>query len=435
MESERSDLAGIDIGDDAVFVAVKDQPVHRFGTFTKSYREAIRYLQGQKIVTVVMEATGVYWIALYEMLEAHEIEVVLVHAAYVKHLPGRKSDVADCEWLRHLGAHGLLRPCFIPGDDIRTLRSYMRQRGDHIKLATQHIQHMQKSLELMNIKLHRVISQIQGVSGLRIIKAIIAGERDPETLAALCDPQIIKAKKHNVIASLTGNYRSEHIFVLQQALECWEFYQKQILACDHQIELLLEEQTKNLPPAPPTDEVKAIRHNRPDIDHLHEMLMQMTGGKNPAAMAGLTDLTLLQLVSEIGTDLSPWKNGKHFASWIGLAPNMHQSGKTTKKRRRRVHTRVGQIFRVAAQSVAKSKNQALGGFYRRLKARRGPMIAMKALARKLAMLFYDIMTKGITYVEIGLKRYQEKYEATRLLRLNKQAKELGLQLVSIETVH
>ena len=427
--------AGIDIGSEKIFISVPDGPVRNFPTFTESYEEAVEYLRSHKVTTIAMEATGVYWIAFYEMLEAAGFEVCVVNAAYVRHVPGRKSDVSDCEWLRQLHTHGLLRPSFIPPDKIRELRSYVRLRDDHISLAAQHVQHMHKALELMNLKLQTVISQIQGASGMRVLRAIIGGERDPQKLLALCDKQIVAHKAKEVVASLKGNYRGEHIFALKQAVECWDFYQHQIAKCDKQIEAVLKMMTDEKKVPENIDKGKPIRHHRPNIEDLHTQLMKLTDGKNPAAMAGLTDMTLLDVLSEVGLDLTHWKTHKHFTAWAGLAPNMHQSGKSTKKRRRRVHTRVGRIFRLAAQSVGKSKNSALGAFYRRIKARRGPLVAIKATARKIAVLFYNIMTKGISYVEEGVRKYQERYEAQRIKYLSKEARKLGWLLAPIEVVH
>ena len=426
---------GIDVGSETIFIAVGDDTVKQFGTDTGSYHAAISYLRQQGITTVAMEATGVYWIALYELLEEAGIEVYVVNSAYVRHLPGRKSDVADCQWLQQLHAHGLLRQSFIPPDDIRQLRSYVRLRTDHISMAAQHVQHMQKALDLMNIKLHTVISDITGASGMRVIKAIVAGERSPERLLALCDVSIRTRKEKEVIASLRGNYRREHLFSLQQAIECSEFYQRQITACDREIERLLHDLTDNLPDPGQSGPSKPIRHHRPEIDDLHTKLMKLTCGRNPAAMSGLTDLTLMQLLAEVGTDLSHWKTEKHFTAWLGLAPSMHQSGKSNKKRHYKINTRAGQIFRVAAQSLAGSKHKALGAFYRRIKARRGAMVAMKATARKLAVIFYNVLTKGMEFVEQGLIRYQQQYEAQLRQRLQKQAHRLGLMLVPVTPVH
>lgn len=235
--------AGIDIGSEKIFISIEHQEVRSFGTFTDEFLNAIAYLKEHKITSVAMEATGVYWVAFFEMLEAAGIEVCLVNGKHVKNVPGRKSDVADCEWIRQLHSYGLLRPCFIPDDSIRQLRTYVRLRNDHISMASQHIQHIQKALDLMNIKLHNVISQIHGVSGMRVLNAIVNGERKPETLAALCEDSILKKKRNEVLASLKGNFRTEHIFSLEQAIAAYNFYQKQISDCDSQMQTLLEQFT------------------------------------------------------------------------------------------------------------------------------------------------------------------------------------------------
>lgn len=232
--------AGIDIGSEKIFIGIESKEVKSFNTFTDGYLKAIEYLQENNISTVAMEATGVYWFSLYDFLEESGIDVFLVNGRDVKNVPGRKSDVADCQWIQQLHSFGLLRPCFIPDDITRQLRTYTRLRQDHLSLAAQHIQHMQKAFILMNIKLHNVISQINGVSGMRIIKAILSGNHNPVELASLCEESILKKKKELVIASLKGNFREEHLFSLKQAVDAYEFYQKQIQDCDSKIQELLE---------------------------------------------------------------------------------------------------------------------------------------------------------------------------------------------------
>ncbi len=421
--------AGIDIGADFIFIAVEGQAVEHFETFTDALHQARDYLLAHHIETVAMEATGIYWLPLYEILETAGIEVFLVNGAHVKNVPGRKSDVLDCQWLQQLHSCGLLRKSFIPEAQIRQLRSYLRLRDDHIELGAMHIQHMHKALELMNLKLHRVISQIQGKSGLRIVEAILAGERDGEVLAGLCDGQILKRKRAEVIRSLAGNYQAEHLFALEQALAAWRFYQQQIQQCDQKIEALLEEMTAALEEPDEIHPPKPIRHNKPQIADLHTKLMKLTGGRDAAQLPGLTDLTLMKLISEVGTDLSRWPSAKHFVSWLGLSPGVHQSGKRRRRRRSRHKSRAGQIFRESAQSLGGSKYLALGGFYRRLRAKRGPAIAIVATARKLAIMFYNVLRYGMAYVEEGLHRYEQRYRKQMIRNLQRRAKALGLQVV------
>jgi transposase len=423
--------AGIDIGSESIFTSVRQGQVRQFDTFTASLEQARDYLLEEGITTVAMEATGVYWVALYELLEAAGIEVLVVNGAHVKNVPGRKSDVLDCQWIQQLHSHGLLRGSFIPDEAMRRLRTYVRLRDDHIEMAASHIQHMQKALDLMNIKLHKVISQIHGVSGIRVMEAILAGERDPESLADLCDVRILNKKRDRVAASLKGSYKEEHLFALGQALTAWRFYQEQIRACDKQIERHLEEITAEIEPPATLSKPKPIRHNKPAVKDLHLKMVKLTGGRDVSQLCGFTDLTLMKVIAEVGTEMSAWKTEKHFTAWLGLAPGSHQSGKSRKRRRKRVHSRAGQIFRESAQSVGQSKHLALGGFYRRIKARRGAPIAVVATARKLAILFYKMMKYGIEYVETGLEQYKKQQEEQRMKYLKKQAFKLGFELVAV----
>jgi len=425
--------AGIDIGASDIFIGIENREVKSYPTFTESYIKAIEYLKENKITTVAMEATGVYWYALYDMIEQSGIDVCLVNGRAMKNVPGRKSDVQDCQWLQELHSYGLLRACFIPNDITRQLRTYTRLRKDHLSLSTQHIQHMQKAFDSMNIKLHNVISQINGVSGMRIVKAIIEGNQNPNKLAELCEESILKKKRDLVIASLKGNFRDDYIFALSQAVDAYEFYLGKTLECDKKIEELLSLITKDKETPKEIKQAKKIRHNAPQIKDLHLMLMKLTEGNDPSQVAGLTDKTLLELIAETGTDLSRWKTEKHFTSWLCLAPGKHQSGKKNKNRNKKGHTKAGQIFKNAAFALAKSKYTALGAFYHRIKAKRGPLIAIKATARKIAVLYYNVMTKGISFVEKGIDAYQQKVKEQRLKYLKKQAKQLGFNLSPMVT--
>lgn len=427
--------AGIDIGSEKVFIATPDTIVKSYATYTHSFKEAVHYLQSKGITTVAMEATGVYWIALYDMIEKSGIEVYVVNSQHIKYVPGRKTDVQDCQWIQQLHSLGLLKKSFIPADTIRELRCYTRLREDHIQMAAQHIQHMHKALTLMNIRLYQVISQIQGTSGMRIIKAILAGERDAETLTALCERSILKTKREEVRQSLEGNYREEYLFMLQQAITGWEFYQTMIASCDAKIEHLLKEMTKEKPIPENTGNGKPMRHHKPAIENLHCHMVQLTGGLDITRLPGITDYTLMQLVAEVGTDLSLWATSKHFTSWLGLAPRQHSSGKMKRQKRMKSQTRAGQIFREAAQTLLRSKHIALGVFARRLKSRTDARTAIKATARKLAVMFYDVMTKGMDYVEQGIAKYQERVQISQLRILQKKATSLGFNLVPMVSVH
>lgn len=411
-------------------MATPDGVVTVFEAFTSELHRLRDHLLAQGVTTVAMEATGVYWLALYEVLEAAGIEICVVNGAHVKNVPGRKSDVQDCQWLQQLHAHGLLRKSFVPPEPIRALRSYTRLRDDHIRQSAMHVHLMQKALDQLNVKLHTVISQIQGVSGLAVVRAILQGEREPAKLAALCDERILKTKRAAVERSLQGVWKREHLFALAQALAGWEFCERQIAECDAQIATQLQELTRDLPPPPPPSAApKSARHHVPQVPGLHGHLLSLSAGHDAAQLPGLTPSNWLKLLSEVGTDLSRWPNEKAFTAWLGLAPGKHQSGKTARRARRRPQTAAGQIFRLAAHSLAKSSYLALGAFYRRLKARTCAAVAINATARKLAVLYYRTMRHGLAYVEAGLEAYEQQYRERQQRYLQKRAAELGLALI------
>lgn len=425
-----SHAAGIDAGSTHFFVATPTGEVTSFESCTPELYRLRDHLQSHGVTTVAMEATGVYWLVLFEILEAAGIEVCLVNGAHVKNLPGRKSDVQDCQWLQQLHAHGLLRKSFVPPEQIRALRSYSRLRDDHIRTAAMYVQLMQKALDQLNVKLHTVISQLHGASGLAVVRAILAGERDPAKLAGLCDVRILKKKRAAVERSLHGRWKDEHLFALKQALAGWEFCEAQVTECDAAIAAQLRVLTQDLtlpevkgPPA------KSGRHHVPAVPQLHAHLLALSGGKDVARLPGFTGTSWLKLISEVGLDLSRWPNEKAFASWLGFSPGKNQSGNRQRRARHRPKTTAGQIFRLAAQSVGKSQYLALGGFYRRLKARTNAAVATVATARKLSALFYNTMRHGLAYVEAGLEAYEQAYRERQQRYLQKCASELGLSLV------
>jgi len=310
------------------------------------------------------------------------------------------------------------------------LRSYTRLRDDHIRAAATQVQLMHKALDQLNVKLHTVISQIHGVSGLAVVRAILAGERHPAKLADLCDAQILKKKRAHVERSLQGRWKKEHLFALQQALAGWEFCEAQVKECDAQIAAQLAELTheRELPDVKPP-EGKQGRHHVPQVPKLHAHLVALSGGKDAAVLPGFTDTNWLKLIAEVGNDLSAWPNEKAWVSWLRLAGGKRQSGKKARRAPRGGPTQAGQIFRLAAQSVGKSSYLALGGFYRRVKARTNAAVATVATARKLAILFYRAMREGLEYVERGLQAYEQAYRERQRRYLQKCAAELGLSLV------
>jgi len=428
MKKIRENAAGIDIGAKKVFVSVEGQEVKNFFTFTEDFEQLRDYLLKHKIGTVAMEATGVYWNILYEILEEAGIDVWLVDGRQTKQVPGRKTDVKDCQWIQQLHSYGLLNRCFVVESDIKELRSYQRLREDHIRSASMHVNHMQKALTEMNIRIKEVLSQIHGTSGLAIIEAILKGERNKEKLLKMCHSSIIKNKKEEVLKSLNGKYTQAGLFALQQALESYNFYQHQIQQCDQMLDKVIKrmgdgsiEQKPHLPRKP-------IRHNKPDIDNLGMSLMKIFGGKDATVLSGITDYTWMQLLSETGTELSRWPTEKHFTSWLGLSPGQHSSGKTKKNKRKAGRPKAGQIFRQIAQSLLTSKHIALGAFGRKLRARKGPSIAIKAMARKLAVLYWRVMVKGLEYVENGIHKYEEQLLAQRHRSLMRLATELNVQI-------
>jgi transposase len=427
----RENTAGIDIGSEHIFIGFSDDSVHQFGTFTCDFRAAIELLTAYGVQSIAMESTGVYGVILHEMLQEAGFEVWLVNPAHLRYVPGRKSDVADCLWLQQLHSYGLLANSFLPDASIKALRSYLRLRERYISDSAKAVLHMQKALTLMNIRLHQVISQIHGASGMRVLRAILDGQRDPEQLVALCDKRIQTNKHDQVVASLQGHYRPEYLYELEDAIQCYEFYQSKLANCDRQIDKELSNLADQQPVPKHYGKAKLIRHNKPAIDQLHQKVVRATGGVNVNELPGLTDYSALRLMGEIGVDLTPFPSEGHFTSWLKLAPGKKQSGKSIRKHKYKTAPRAAEIFKQAAQSLLESKNHALGAFGRRVRARRGPGVAIKAVARKLAILYYRLMTKGMDYVEQGVEAYEKQYQQRRLHTLQKQASRMGFALVEL----
>jgi transposase len=423
--------AFVDVGSEQMHVSIAGGPPQVFGTVTSQLHALRDWLLSNAVRSVAMEATGVYWLPLYGVLEAAGLEVLMVNGRQTRNVPGRKTDMQDCQWGATLHSHGLLRAGFVPPEHIRRLQDYLRLRGEHVSSAASHVQHMQKALERMNVKLHDVISSLAGVSGLAVVRAILDGERDPDRLLALCDMRIQRDKAQRVKESLRGTWAEEHLFALRQAVASWDHYQAQIAECDRQIEVLLRNTGGNEDPADIAAQCKPRKRpgvNAPQIPKLRETLARMCGGQDLTVLPAHTEYSVLQIVGEVGTDLTKWATEKHFTAWMGLAPGTRQSGKRRGSVKRN-RNRAGRMFCVMARSLARSKNIALGGFYRRMAARRGGLIANIALARKLAVLFWRVMVKGIDYAERGLVHYENKVLETKQRALRRLAKQLGQQLV------
>ena len=427
MEKIRKHAAGIDIGSKKVFTSIEGKPVVSHLTFTEDFIHLRDYLLEHSVESVAMEATGVYWVILYDILTESGIDVWLVDGRQTKQVPGRKTDVKDCQWICELHSYGLLNRCLVVDGDIKELRSYLRLREDHIASSSKHINQMQKALTLMNIRLKEVLSQIHGVSGMAIIEAILAGERDREVLVNLCHSSILKNKRDLVLKALEGKYTDSGLFALKQAYEAYCFYQKQIESCDKQMSIVVN-RIGNSGNGQNKKKRKPIRHNKPEVKKLDSNLLNIFEDKDATFISGISDYTWLQLLSEIGSDLTKWPSEKHFTSWLGLSPGQNNSGKKNRNARKKGKPRAGQIFRIIAQGLINSKDIAIGAFGRRLRGRKGPSIAIKAMARKIAILYWRMMAKGVEFAEQGVRTYEEQIAANKLRTVKKLANELNLQL-------
>ena len=429
--------AGIDVGATSHFVAVpKDcdkQPVREFPAYTGDLHRLADWLKACGVDTVAMESTGVYWIPLYEVLENRGFKMFLVSPKHLKSVPGRKSDVADCQWLQELHTFGLLSGAFRPEDQEVVLRSYMRQRAMLVGYASKHIQHMQKALTQMNVLVHHAVSDITGATGMRIIRAILEGERDPRKLAGLRDAGC-KKDEATMAKALEGNWREEHLFALRQAVELYETYREKIAACDARILAqvqTLEDRSEGSDSTSPAPQDHPPRKNELAFDAAKEVY-RMTG-VDLTKITAIGAHTALEVVSEMGTDVAHWPTEKHFTSWLGLAPHNRISGGKLLRSRRTVPNanRIAQALRVAAHTLHHSHSY-LGAYYRRLAARIGKTKAIQATARKLAVMIYRALKYGTDHVERGEAYYERTYQDRLLKSLKHRAGDLGYRLVREE---
>jgi transposase len=384
------------------------------------------------ITTIAMESTGVYWVPVFEILEVHGFVVLLVNARDVKNVPGRKTDVNDAQWLQQLHQHGLLRGSFRPRDGVVRLRAYLRHRERLVEYAAAHIQHMQKALMQMNVQLQHVVTDITGVTGMRIIRAIVSGTHAPEKLAEYRDVRCA-ASPRTIAAALTGNYRLEHIFALRQAVELYDFHQAKIAECDVEIEAVLRRlnQKREIPEKPLPEVRHAKGRNEPRFDVRPALYILL--GADLTQIHGFGPYTVLRLVAECGDDMSKWPSTKHFASWLSLAPgNKISGGRLLSSKTRRSSNRAAALLRIAAVNIGRTQT-ALGAFYRRLAARTGKAKAVTATARKLAILFYKALRFGLTYQDPGTSYYEQRYRQRVLHNLQRRAQSLGLTLVAKTT--
>ena len=443
--------AGIDIGATELWVCVPPAPttppspsptgappslplnVRRFGAFTADLHAIAAWLRQCQVTTVAMESTGVYWIPLYDLLERTGFQVLLVDPRQVQRAPNRpKTDVHDCQWIQRLHSLGLLTAAFRPEEPIRVWRAYQRHRATLIEDAGRHLQRIEKALEQMNVKLSDVVSDITGVTGMGIVRAIVRGERDPKVLAKLRDHRC-KASVETIRQALHGTWQPEHLFTLQQSLALYDYYHEQIQACDRVIEAHLKGMAlPEVPPLEPTRRVRRRRDNEVTFDarqRLHQVV-----GVDLTAIEGIEESTALVVLSEIGTDMRRWPSAKHFGSWLGLAPNPKKSGgKITSSATRPGVNRAAQALRLAAKNLQRSRS-ALGAFFRRIAARRGLAKAITATAYKLARIVYALLQYGTAYVAQGLAAYETAYRERVVRQVKRKAAELGLVIVERDAV-
>jgi transposase len=431
--------AGIDIGATEVFVAVPPdrdpRPIRRFYTFTVDLQKLADWLEQCGIRTVAMESTGVYWIPLFQILEERNFRVHLVNAHHVRNVPGRKTDVSDCQWIQHLHSVGLLRGSFRPDDEICALRSLWRHRENLIQLATVHLQHMQKALDQMNVQLHHVISDLAGTTGLAIVDAILAGERDPHKLAQLRDWRI-KATEETIIKSLVGDYREEHLYVLHQSLQGYRHYQRMIEDLDVEVKKRMQSLPSRVDPL-----VKPLAKERnprktPRRTEPHDLRVEVyrAFGVDLTQVPGVNALTAQALLTEIGTDLSRFPTVGAFCSWLRLCPDPKISGgRILSARTRPTKNRAALALRMAAQARHRSQT-FLGEHFRRLKARLGAPKAITAVAHKLARIIYHMITTQQDYDVTVFQENERRAQERKRNRLYVQAKELGFQLVPVKVV-
>ena len=424
--------AGIDIGSAAHYVAVPpdrdDEPVREFASFTADLNALADWLQACSVDTVAMESTGVYWIPLFELLESRGFTVLLVNARHVKNVSGRKSDVLDCQWLQQLMTYGLLSGAFRPTEQVCVLRSLWRQRGMLLRSQGRHVQHMQKALTQMNLQLTNVLADIVGESGQKILRAIVAGERDGQVLGAMKNVRV-RATVDEIAKSLQGNWRAEHLFALKQALGAFDFVGSQLAECDTEIEQQLH-RLKVHDGDPAKGKKRGRARNAPKFD-LRTQLFQMCG-VDLTRIDGVDVTTALAVVSEVGADMAKFPTVKHFTSWLGLCPGTKiTGGKVLSGKTKRCVNRAAQALRLAAAALRSSKS-ALGAYFRRLCSRMDKPKAVTAAAHKLARLIYTMLTKGQEYTDQGQDYYEERYRERVLRALSQRAAKLGMKMVAID---
>jgi transposase len=439
-EAIHAHAAGIDIGSREHFVCVPPgsapNNVRCFGTVTADLKALADWLQECGVTSVAMEATGVYWIPVFQILEARGLAVLLVNARQTKNVAGRKSDVQDCQWIQRLHTYGLLQGSFRPADAYCVLRTYLRYRDELVSARSTQCQHMQKALQQMNVQLSQVLSSVVGVSGLAIIEAILAGERDRVKLAALVNCRV-RATAAQIQKALEGDYREEHLFVLRQAYSLHTTYVEKINDCDAQIvretAKLSDQVEAQCQPLPPRKKGRPACEDKMQGQDMREVLYRKFG-TDLTAIEGIGVGTALVVLTEVGPDVSRFKTEKNFCSWLGLCPdNRISGGKVLSSHTRRVVNRVSDALRMAAVALERSQS-ALGAFYRRMKGRMGAAEAITATAHRLARLIYRLIKHGELYVRQGMEDYEKKYQERKLHALRKNAMSMGFDLIAKQQV-
>lgn len=446
-------VAGIDIGASSVFICVGfddgHQEVREYLTFTEDLQHMVTWLKQCNIKSAAMESTGSYWIPIYDILAQAGLEAVLVNSYYLKIVPGRKTDVKDSQWIQQLHAYGLLKGSFRPDDECVILRGYVRQRTRLFELAGQQVQLMHKALVQMNLQINHVISDITGATGINIIKAILAGERDSLKLAAYRDYRCKKDEKE-IAKALVGNYRPEHLLALKHAFDAHDFFHKQATECENAIEAILKkweatapvQEDKNAFPDDQKESVKEKKtkggrgiqkktdYNRTPYGFEAQHTLERVLGVDLTEIPGLDVNAIMRIIGEIGTDMTRWPSSKHFASWLGLCPgNKISGGKVLSSKTKPSANRAAQAFRLGANALYRSAT-AVGAFFRRMRAKLGAPKAITAGAHKLAVILYTMLKDKKSFIEAGQGSYEEAYKERQLTALKKRAQQMGFELVA-----
>ena len=440
-------VAGIDIGASSVFICIGfadgHQEIQEYLTFTEDLKNMLNWIRQNNIQSVAMESTGVYWIPVYDILAQAGIDVTLVNAHHLKTVPGRKTDVKDCQWIQQLHAYGLLRGSFRPNDEGVMLRGYVRQRSRLFELASQQVQLMHKALVQMNLQLNHVVSDITGATGINIIRAIVAGERSPTVLAKYRNYRCKKDEKE-IAKALDGNYREEHLLSLKHALSAYDFFHQQAYECEEAIEQMINKWEKEVEKSTPIQNPDSIEHSseksgkiqkktKYNLSPYHfeaESSLQKILNVNLTDIPGLDINGIIKILGEVGMDMSKWPSAKHFASWLGLCPgNKISGGKILSSKTKPTANRAAQALRLAANTLYNSKT-ALGAYFRRMRARLGAPKAITATAHKLAKILYAMLKERKSFTEVGQAAYEQAYKERQLVSLQKRAQELGYGLVA-----